>query len=68
MDIITEIKMLKTDDDLNAYYLSEEKELIKQHFSRIEEINEKIRMSRSSSIEMSSPPTLALMVTGKKFY
>ena len=43
MDIITEIKMLKTDDDLNAYYLSEEKELIKQHFSRIEEINVKIR-------------------------
>ena len=30
--------MLEEDDDLN-----EEKELIKKHFSRIEEINEKIR-------------------------
>ena len=44
-DIITEIKMLEEDDDLNANYLSEEKELIKEHFSRIEEINGKIRES-----------------------
>ena len=35
--------MLEEYDDLNATYLSEEKELIKEHFSRIEEINEKIR-------------------------
>ena len=28
-DIITEMKMLEEDDDLNANYLSEEKELIK---------------------------------------
>ena len=42
-DIITEMKMLEEDDDLNANYLSEEKELIKGQFSRIEEINEKIR-------------------------
>ena len=40
---ITEIKILEEDDDLNANYLSEEKELRKEHFSRIEEINEKIR-------------------------
>ena len=37
-DFLTEIKMLEEDDDLN-----EEKELIKKHFSRIEEINEKIK-------------------------
>ena len=43
-DIITEMKMLEDDDDLNVNYLSEKKkELIKEHFSRIEEINEKIR-------------------------
>ena len=42
-DIIMEIKMLEEDDDLNANYLSEVKELIKEHFSRLEEINEKIR-------------------------
>ena len=35
--------MLKEGNDLNANYLSEEKELIKEHFSRIEEIIEKIR-------------------------
>ena len=35
--------MLEENDDLNANYLSEEKELIKEHFSRIEEINENIR-------------------------
>ena len=34
---------MEEDDDLNGNYLSEEKELIKEHFSRIEEINEKIR-------------------------
>ena len=37
-----EIKMLEEDDDLNANYLSEEKESIKEHFSMNEEINEKI--------------------------
>ena len=41
-DIITKIKLLEEDDDLNTNYLSEEKELIKEHFARIEEINEKI--------------------------
>ena len=35
--------MLEVDDDSNANYLSEEKELIKEHLLRIEEINEKIR-------------------------
>ena len=30
--------MLEEDDDLNANYLSEEKELMKEYFSRIEEI------------------------------
>ena len=38
-----EIKMLDEDDDLNANYLSEEKKLIKEQFSRIEKNNEKIR-------------------------
>ena len=33
------------DDDLNAYILSKEKELINKHLSRIVEINEKIRES-----------------------
>ena len=42
-DIITQIKLLEEDDDLNDNYLSEEKELIKDNFSGIEEINEKIR-------------------------
>ena len=40
-DIINE--MLEEDDDLNANYLSEEKELIKERFSKTEEINDKIR-------------------------
>ena len=35
--------MLEKDDDSNANYLSEGKELIKEHFSKIEEINEKIK-------------------------
>ena len=35
--------MLEEDDDLDVNYLSEEKDLIKEHFSRIEEINEKLR-------------------------
>ena len=35
--------MLAEDDDLNANYLSEEKELIKEKCSRFGEINEKIR-------------------------
>ena len=35
--------MLEEDNDLNENYLSEEKELIKEQFSRIEENNEKIR-------------------------
>ena len=34
---------MEEDDDLNAYILSEEKELIKKHLSRIEEINEKMK-------------------------
>ena len=38
-----EIKMLEGDDDLNANDLSEDKELIKEQFSRIEEINEKVK-------------------------
>ena len=42
-DIIMEMKMLEEDDYLDANYLSEEKELIKEHFLRIEEISEKIR-------------------------
>ena len=42
-DIIKEIKMVEENDDLNANYLSKEKELIKELFSRIEEINGKIR-------------------------
>ena len=42
-NIITEIKLLEEDGDLNANYLSEEKELIKVHFSSIEKINEKMR-------------------------
>ena len=37
------MKTLEEDNDLNANYLSEEKELIKERFSRIEEINKKIR-------------------------
>ena len=37
-NIKTEIKMLLDDDDLNANYLSEENELIKEHFSRIEKL------------------------------
>ena len=35
--------MLEGVIDLNVNYLSEEKELIKEHFSMIEEIDEKIR-------------------------
>ena len=31
IDIITEIKMLEEDDDLNTNYFSEEKELIKKN-------------------------------------
>ena len=42
-DIITVMKLLEEDDDLNTNYLSKEKELIKEHFSRIEESNEKIK-------------------------
>ena len=42
-NIMTNIKMLQKDDDLNANILSEEKESIKNHLSRIGEINEKIK-------------------------